>query len=117
MYAYYGTVYATIADIIEPSLRGTAMAVYFCAMYFLGAMLGPVVTGRLSDRFARQAAAADGAEAVGAWHRAVGLHDAMYVIPVLSAALVLVLFAASRTVKDDYLRCQKRMGVAAGDGD
>jgi MFS family permease len=116
MYAYYGTVYATIADIIEPSLRGTAMAVYFCAMYFLGAMLGPIVTGRLSDHFARQAAAADGAETVGAWHRAVGLHDAMYVIPILSAALVVVLFAASRTVKDDYLRCQMRMGIATENG-
>src|SRR5439155_6314430 len=32
LYAYYGTVYATIQDIIEPSARGTAMAIYFCAM-------------------------------------------------------------------------------------
>ena len=33
MYAYYSTVYSTIQDIIEPSLRGTAMALYFFAMY------------------------------------------------------------------------------------
>ena len=98
LYAYYGTVYATIQDVVEPSSRGTAMAVYFCAMYLLGAVLGPVATGWLSDHFARRAAGADGAAAVSELHKAVGLHDAMYVIPLLNAALVVVLFAASRTV-------------------
>jgi MFS family permease len=104
MYAYYGTVYATIQDVVEPASRGTAMAIYFCAMYLLGAVLGPVATGWTSDYFARQAAAADGASAVSEWHRAVGLHHAMYLTPVLNAALVVVLFAASRTVRRDYLR-------------
>src|SRR5207253_444856 len=32
LYSYYGTVYATIQDIVEPPLRGMAMAIYFCAM-------------------------------------------------------------------------------------
>jgi MFS family permease len=114
LYAYYGTVYATIHDVIEPPLRGTAMAVYFCGMYLLGAMLGPVVMGGLSDHFARQAASADGSPALSDWHKAVGLHDAMYLLPVLEAVLVLVLFAASRTVKGDYLRCQERMASLAG---
>jgi MFS family permease len=104
LYAYYGTVYATIQDIIPPPLRGTAMAIYFCAMYFLGAMLGPVATGWLSDSLARRAAAAEGSSAVSELHRAVALHDAMYLIPALNAALVVVLFAASRTVNGDYLR-------------
>jgi MFS family permease len=104
MYAYYGTVYATIQDIVEPSLRGMAMAIYFCAMYLLGAVLGPVATGWLSDHFARRAAEADGAATVTEWHKAVGLHDAMYIIPILDLVLVAVLFAASRTVTGDYLR-------------
>ena len=104
LYAYYGTVYATIQDIVEPSSRGVAMAIYFCAMYLLGAVLGPVATGWTSDYFARGAAAADGAEVPTEWHKAVGLHHAMYLIPVLDAALVVVLFAAARTVKRDYLR-------------
>ncbi len=104
LYAYYGTVYATIQDIIEPAMRGTAMAIYFCAMYCLGAVLGPVATGWVSDHFARRAAAADGAAAVTELHKAVGLHDAMYLIPALDAALVVVLFAASQTVTRDYLR-------------
>jgi MFS family permease len=107
LYAYYGTVYATIQDIIEPALRGLAMAIYFCAMYFLGAVLGPVATGWVSDYYARQAAAAEGAETVTELHKAIGLHDAMYLIPTLNAALVVVLFAASRTVTADYLRCRK----------
>ena len=104
LYAYYGTVYATIQDVVEPSMRGTAMAIYFCAMYCLGAVLGPVATGWVSDSLARRAAAADGATAVTEAHKAVGLHDAMYLIPALTAALVVVLFAASRTVTRDYLR-------------
>src|SRR6266478_5830499 len=108
LYAYYGTVYATIQDIIEPALRGTAMAIYFCAMYLLGAVLGPVATGWLSDYWARRAA---GTEVVSELHKAIGLHDAMYVVPVLDAALAVVLFAASRTVTRDYMRCRKRMKV------
>jgi MFS family permease len=43
MYVYYSTVYSTIQDVIEPSLRGTAMALYFFAMYVLGASLGPLM--------------------------------------------------------------------------
>lgn len=104
MYSYYGTVYATIQDLIEPSMRGTAMALYFCAMYCLGAVLGPVATGWTSDFFARRAAEADGSSTVTELHKAVGLHDAMYLIPILGAVLVVVLFAASRTVARDCLR-------------
>jgi hypothetical protein len=73
-----------------------AMAIYFCAMYFLGAVLGPVGTGWLSDTFARRAA---GGGPVEEWHKAVGLHDAMYVIPALNVALVVVLIAAERAVR------------------
>ena len=107
LYAYYGTVYATIQDIVEPSMRGTAMAIYFCAMYCLGAVLGPVATGWTSDFLTRRAAAADGAAAVSEVHKALGLHDAMYLIPALNGALVVVLFAASRTVTRDYRRRTK----------
>jgi MFS family permease len=104
LYVYYGTVYATIQDIIEPSLRGTAMAIYFCAMYLLGAVLGPVATGWVSDHCAYRAAAADGSTDVTELHKALGLHDAMYLIPILNSALVVVLFAATWTVQGDYCR-------------
>src|SRR5262245_51970060 len=61
MYAYYSTVYSTIHDVVEPSLRGTAMALYFFAMYVLGASLGPIGTGLASDYFQFQAESAAGA--------------------------------------------------------
>ena len=105
MYAYYSTVYATIQDIVEPALRGTAMAMYFCAMYLAGASLGPVGTGFISDYFTAQAAGSAGVvehtTAALEPFRASGLHAAMYVVPALVVLLALVLFAASRTVRKD----------------
>jgi predicted MFS family arabinose efflux permease len=49
LYVYYSGVYPTIHDIVEPALRGTAMAVYFFAFYLIGAAQGPLLTGWLSD--------------------------------------------------------------------
>ena len=90
------------------------MAIYFCAMYFLGAVLGPVATGWASDYFARRAAAADGAAEPDKWHKAVGLHDAMYLVPALDVILVAVLVMAALTVTRDYQGCRERMAAAAG---
>ena len=101
MYLYYAPTYSTIQDVVEPSRRGTAMAVYFCAQYLLGASLGPVGTGMLSDRLAARAAAAAGSPTVTEAFRAQGLHEAMYVIPLLSVALAVVLFAGSRAAARD----------------
>jgi MFS family permease len=92
---YYGLTYAAIQDIVPPSLRGTAMAVYFMAMYLCGASFGPLVTGGLSDHFAREAA---GSGAVTEAARAIGLHQAMYVIPALSVALAATLWAGARAM-------------------
>jgi MFS family permease len=101
MYVYYATVYAAIQDVIEPRLRGTAVAIYFCAMYVLGASLGPLATGALSDHLAHRAMLAAGANSMTEAFKATGLHGAMYVIPVLAALASLVLFAASRTIDKD----------------
>jgi MFS family permease len=105
MYAYYATVYSTIQDIVEPALRGTAMALYFGAMYLAGASLGPIGTGIISDYFTTQAATQAGVltHTVAALEpfRAAGLHSAMYVIPLLAVLLAIVLYIASRTVKKD----------------
>jgi MFS family permease len=114
MYAYYSCVYSTIQDIVEPSLRATAMALYFCAMYVLGASFGPVATGLASDYFTSEAARIAGvveptAKALEPF-RGVGLHSAMYLIPALFAVLAVVLFAASRTVKKDLEKLQAWIG-------
>ena len=101
MYLYYAPVYATIQDVVEPARRGLAMAVYFCAMYVMGASMGPVGTGLLSDRLAARAAAAAGSPVVTEAARAQGLHEAMYIVPVLSVILAVVLFAGARaSVRD-----------------
>jgi MFS family permease len=104
---YYGLVYSSIQDIVSPALRGTTMAIYFMAMYLCGASFGPIITGRLSDIMARRAATAAGLETVTEAARAVGLHDAMYVIPVLSLGLALALYAGSRTIVADMTRRER----------
>jgi predicted MFS family arabinose efflux permease len=113
MYAYYSTVYATVHDLIEPSLRGTAMALYFFAMYVMGASLGPLGTGFASDFFTRRAATLAGVTTFTAAtlepFKAQGLHSAMYLIPVLAFLLALVLFAGSRTVTRDIGRLEEWM--------
>jgi predicted MFS family arabinose efflux permease len=110
MYVYYATVYAAIQDVIAPGLRGTAVAIYFCAMYVLGASLGPLATGILSDHFAHQAMLAAGATTMTEAFKAIGLHSAMYAIPVLAVLASAVLFAASRTVENDI---SKQSAIAA----
>jgi MFS family permease len=108
VYFYYPIVYSTIQDITPPRLRGTAMSVYFLAMYLLGGALGPFVVGAISDYFTRQAAGASGVSEFSAValepFRAAGLHSAMYVVPVLSVFLGMVLFMAARTISRNGLR-------------
>jgi MFS family permease len=105
-YFYYTTVYAAIQDVVQPSLRATAMAIFFCAMYLLGGSFGPVITGRLSDHFA-SAAFAGGATAAAS--RAIGLHSAMYIVPFCVLGVALVLFAAARSVGRDMEKLQAWM--------
>jgi MFS family permease len=113
MYFYYSIAYATIADVTEPSLRGTAMAVYFFVFYLLGASFGPYVVGLISDYFTQQAAAAAGITDLTAAalepYRGAGLRSAMYVVPVLSGVLTVILYGASRTVKGDVEKLQRWM--------
>ncbi len=113
MFVYYSTVYSTIQDVIEPSLRGTAMALYFFAMYLFGGSFGPVITGFLSESFTSSAAQAAGVttltrEALEPF-RAAGLHSAMYLVPALGCVLALVLFAASFTVRKDMEKLDRWM--------
>jgi MFS family permease len=117
MYVYYSTIYSAIQDVIEPSLRGTAMALYFFAMYVLGASLGPLGMGSLSSYFTRQAALAAGVtdtsfQALRPF-AAEGLHSALYVVPVFGVLLGLVLLAASRTVARDMENLQRWMRDSA----
>lgn len=115
MYVYYATVYSTIQDVIEPSLRATAMALYFAAMYVFGGALGPTVIGKTSDYFANQAAVVENVnleslDAAGKLpYRAYGLNQALYALPVVSALLAASLFAGARTVNRDVDNLQRWM--------
>src|SRR5580692_11291772 len=101
---YYGLVYSAIQDIVAPNQRGSAMAIYFMAMYMCGASFGPRLTGKLSDVLAHRAAAMAGSASVTEAFRAVGLQQAMLIIPVLCIALAFVLYMGSRTIIADIAK-------------
>ena len=94
-----------ITDVTPPSLRATAIAVYFASFNLVGATIGPILVGALSDLLATPV---DGLTA-----EAVGLHRAMLVIvPVGLAIAVLGAWQASRALPRD--RDTMTKGVTAG---
>ncbi len=118
-YIYYVTVYPAIQDVVEPHLRGTAMALYFFAMYVLGGAFGSKIFGMLSDHFTLRAAAEAGmiftdVKLVPEEFRAIGLHQTFYLAPIISLLLAAVLFAGARTVAGDMEKLRKRMLEAVG---
>lgn len=104
-YLFFTAAYPAVADVIEPRLRATAMALMFLVGYLLGGAGGPVLTGALSDAFAHRAMAAAGAGELTAAHQAIGLHDAMlWVVPIGLAAAAGAMFLAAGTVAADRAR-------------
>jgi predicted MFS family arabinose efflux permease len=112
---YYGLVYSAIQDIVAPNQRGSAMAIYFMAMYMCGASFGPLLTGKLSDLLAHRAAALAGSLSVTEVFRATGLQQAMLVIPVLCTVLAFVLYMGSRTITADMARREALAHVVTAD--
>jgi MFS family permease len=102
--SYYGLVYSSIQDIVPPGTVGTAMAFYFMAMYLCGASFGPLLTGKISDLMAHRAAESAGSAIVTEAFKAVGLQQAMILIPIFSLLLAVVLYCASRTIGRDLRR-------------
>lgn len=107
-FVYYVAVYPALQDVIEPQLRATAMAVYFFFQYVLGAAFGTVVTGALSDYFARQAMQAANAGAMTEAFRASGLNASMsVVIPIAILLTGLALWGAARAFVGDAMTAAK----------
>jgi MFS family permease len=102
-YVCFTCVYTAIEDVIEPRSRATAMALYFIFLYLLGGGLGPIVVGLLSDHFSHLAMLAAGTGQMNEAFRAVGLHDAMLLIPV-SLLSMLALLMGARTFTADAHR-------------
>ena len=88
------------------------MALYFFAMYVLGASLGPLITGVLSDHFAKKAMREAGTNVMTEAFKATGLHSAMFVIPALCVALAFVLIIASLAMPRDVKRLRDWMHEA-----
>ena len=100
LYFYYSSVYAAIHDLVPSGMRGTAMSVYFFVFYVFTA-IGLVVFGKLSDTMAARVLASG---VTVAESRALGLHDAMYTMPLFCAALAVVLYVASRSAAREPVR-------------
>lgn len=111
-FAYYSTVYSAIQDVVGPHLRGTAVSLYFFAMYVLGGAFGSMAMGALSDFFAHQQMLAAGATQMAPAFKAAGLHSAMYVMPALMLLCSGSLFGAARTVEGDI---RKQRGTLAAE--
>ncbi|WP_062387831.1 spinster family MFS transporter [Pseudomonas abietaniphila] len=108
-YNFYTCVYTAIQDVVQPRLRATAMALFFAGLYLLGGGLGPVVVGLLSDHFAHSAMYAAQVEQMTEPFKAVGLHDAMYLIPVALFFALVFLARASKCFKRDAQRMREGM--------
>lgn len=103
-YAFFTCVYTALQDVVEPRLRATAMALYFIFLYLLGGGLGPIVVGLLSDHFSHLAMLAAGAGQMTEAFRAVGLHDAMLLIPLSLLLSMLALLMGARSYAADAHR-------------
>ena len=100
-YNFYTCVYTAVQDVVEPRLRATAMALFFAGLYLLGGGLGPVMVGGLSDYFAQQAMLAAGATDISEAFRAIGLHSALYLVPVAMGLTGVFLLIAMGTFRLD----------------
>lgn len=111
-YNFYPCVYTAIQDVVEPRLRATAMALFFAGLYLLGGGLGPIAVGLLSDHYAQAAMLAAGADEMTETFKAIGLHDAMYLIPGALLLTMLALVQAARCFVADAARMRDGMAAA-----
>ncbi len=108
-YFYFTSAYPTVADVVEPRLRATAVAIFFAAFYLLGGAVGPIIAGALSDYFAEASGAATTAAAA-----AIGLRNSLLVlVPVTMFIASVGLFLASRTVTRDNAKMREESQAAA----
>lgn len=101
LYSYYTCAYPAIQDVVQPRQRATAIGLYFACMYILGGAFGPLMLGALSDHLAQQAMLTAGAAGMTEAFKAVGLYDAMYIIPAALLLTSLFLVLATRTYAAD----------------
>lgn len=106
-FMYYVSVYTAVQDVVEPRLRATAMSVYFAAQYLVGSTLGTTLVGGLSDYFAKQEMFAVNATAMTDIFKGQGLHQAMFMVPIMLLLTGVVLLMASRSFTTDVRRAHR----------
>jgi len=94
-FQYYVVVYPVLQGIVEPHHRSRITAIYFACSYLLGGAYGPSIVGRVSDHFAHDAMTAAGALSMSERFKAIGLHDAMYLVPISLGLTALFLLLAT----------------------
>jgi MFS family permease len=104
VFSYYVAVYAALQDVVPQNLVATTMAVYFLFMYLLGAAFGTTLTGYLSDVFAKQLIAAQGAGISLDMAKALGLQQSLSLtIPLSIFITSLFIFGAFKSyAKEKY---------------
>ncbi len=108
-FMYFVTVYSSVQDVVEPRLRATAMSVYFFFQYVLGAGFSGVVTGMLSDHFAKQAMHTAGVSEMTSAFRAIGLQGSLSTIVPISILITSVaLWFASRSFIKDAAKVNRK---------
>jgi MFS family permease len=95
---YIGSVNAVIHNVVHPTLRATAIAIFVFIVNLGGAALSPAVVGLVSDR--RQS-----------------LQAAMLMLPILVFFAGLIALAAATVVGADMRRARDMLGAAPGPGD
>lgn len=110
-YIFYVGLYPAIHDVVEPRLRGTAMAVMLVVTALLGGALGPVALGYLSDGLANAAMERAGASGMTDGFRAIGLHGAMVLVPVCLLLAAAAIFVAARSFPQDRRAMRARIGA------
>lgn len=116
-FTYYSPTIASVQDMAPPRMRASASFLYSFAVILIGAGLGPVLTGALSDHFAQVAFAGDFAAACpggkalagstaameAACHAAsaTGLTRALFVSQLLLPLGVIAYLLAARTFRAD----------------
>jgi sugar phosphate permease len=94
---YIGSVNAVIHNVVHPTLRATAVAIFVFIIHLGGAALSPAVVGLVSDR--RQS-----------------LQAAMLMLPVLIFFAGLIALAAATVVGADMRRLGVGLGLTPGAG-
>jgi predicted MFS family arabinose efflux permease len=94
---YIGSVNAVIHNVVHPTLRATAVAIFVFIVNLGGAALSPAVVGLVSDR--RQS-----------------LQTAMLMLPILVFFAGLIALAAATVVAADMRRLGAGLGLASGEG-